>query len=48
MSAAIAASLAKGLSMPESIGTAKAYVSQAIRTLCRWNDVDALNHSGLK
>lgn len=48
MSAAIAASLAKGLSMPESIGAAKAYVSLAIRTLCRWNDIDALNHSGLK
>ena len=47
-SAAIAASLARGLSMPEAIGTAKSYVSKAIRTLCRWNDVDALNHSALK
>lgn len=47
-SAAIAAGLAKGLSLPESIGAAKAYVSKAIRTLCRWNDVDALNHAAFK
>lgn len=47
-SAAIAAGLAKGLSLPESIGAAKTYVSRAIRTLCRWNGVDALNHCSLK
>jgi len=47
-SAAIAAGLAKGLSLPEAIGAAKAYLSRTIRSLCRWNDVDALNHSALK
>jgi len=47
-SAAIAAGLAKGLSLPESIGGAKTFVSRAIRTLCRWNDVDALNHNALR
>lgn len=47
MSAAIAASLAQGQTMPEAISTAKTFVSNAIRTLCRWNGVDALNHNGL-
>jgi hydroxymethylpyrimidine/phosphomethylpyrimidine kinase len=46
-SAAIAAGLAKGLSLPEAVGAAKAYVSGTLRSLCRWNAVDALNHSGL-
>jgi hydroxymethylpyrimidine/phosphomethylpyrimidine kinase len=48
LSAAVTAGLAKGLSLPEAIGAAKSYVSRAIRTLCRWNGVDALNHSSLK
>ena len=47
-SAAITAGLAKGLSLPEAIGAGKFYVSRAIRTLCRWNGVDALNHAALK
>jgi len=47
-SAAITAGLAKGLTLPEAIGAAKTYVSTAIRTLCRWNAVDALNHGALK
>ena len=47
MSAAIAASLAQGQTMPEAISTAKTFVSNAIRTLCRWNGVDALNHNSL-
>jgi len=47
-SAAIAAGLARGLTLPEAIGAAKTYVSRAIRTLCRWNGVDALNHCALK
>ena len=47
-SAAMAAGLARGLTLPEAIGGAKSYVSRAIRTLCRWNAVDALNHSALK
>ncbi len=48
MSAAITAGLAKGMSLPEAIGAAKSFVSHAIRTLCRWNAIDALNHSALK
>ncbi len=47
-SAAMAAGLARGLSLPEAVGSAKSYVSGTLRTLCRWNGVDALNHSGLK
>jgi len=48
LSAAITAGLAKGYSLPEAIGAAKTYVSRAIRSLCRWNNVDALNHSSLR
>jgi hydroxymethylpyrimidine/phosphomethylpyrimidine kinase len=48
LSAAITAGLARGLSLPEAIGSGKNYVSRTIRTLCRWNGVDALNHTALK
>ena len=46
-SAAIAAGLARGVPLPEAIRSAKAYVTRAIGSICRWGGVDALNHSSL-
>jgi hydroxymethylpyrimidine/phosphomethylpyrimidine kinase len=43
-SAAITAGLAKGLSMPDAISTAKKFVTHAIQNHLRWDDVDALKH----
>lgn len=47
-SAAITSHLAHGRPLPEAIAAAKDYVTHAIRHLCRWGDVDALNHSALR
>ncbi len=46
-SAAIAAGLARGVPLPEAIRSAKAHVTRAIGSICRWGAVDALNHSSL-
>ena len=48
LSAAITAGLASGLAMPDAIHAAKAFVTGAIATICRWGTIDALNHSDLK
>jgi len=48
LSAAITAGLASGLTPPEAIAAAKTFISNALRTLCRWNNIDALNHSSLR
>jgi hydroxymethylpyrimidine/phosphomethylpyrimidine kinase len=44
-SAAIAAGLANGLSLEESVRRAKEFVSAAIAQHHAWNDIHALNHS---
>ena len=43
-SAAIAAGLARGLSMRDAVAAAKAYVFDAIAQYHQWGDVHALNH----
>jgi hydroxymethylpyrimidine/phosphomethylpyrimidine kinase len=43
-SAAIAAGLATGLSLTESVARAKKFVSACIENHYRWNAIDALNH----
>jgi hydroxymethylpyrimidine/phosphomethylpyrimidine kinase len=43
-SAAITANLALGLALPEAVGRAKLYISEAIRQSFRWNNTMALNH----
>ena len=47
-SAAIAANLAKGLSMAESVKRAKKFVTEAIRNSCRVGPWQALGHHGKK
>ena len=42
--AAITSRLALGDSLPVAVAAAKHYVSHAIRTSFRWNEVQALNH----
>jgi hydroxymethylpyrimidine/phosphomethylpyrimidine kinase len=44
MSAAIAAGLATELPLHEAIEHAKSYVSHAIQGICRWGEIDSLNH----
>ena len=44
LSAAIAAGLAQGLSLPDAVGQAKAYITEAIETRLRWKKTSALNH----
>lgn len=43
-SAAIATGLAGGFSLPEAVGRAKAYITEAIETRLRWKKTTALNH----
>jgi len=43
-SSAIAANLAKGLSLSKAVATAKDYITAAIRQSHRWNGVTALRH----
>jgi hydroxymethylpyrimidine/phosphomethylpyrimidine kinase len=44
LSSAIAAGLAQGLSLPDAVGQAKAYITEAIETRLRWRKITALNH----
>jgi len=44
LSSAIAAGLAQGLPLPEAVGRAKAYITEAIETRLRWKKTSALNH----
>lgn len=44
LSSAIAAGLAQGLSLPDAVGQAKAYITEAIETRLRWKKTSALNH----
>jgi hydroxymethylpyrimidine/phosphomethylpyrimidine kinase len=43
-SAAITAGLAKNLPLEEAVRQAKNFVSAAIEKICRWGEIDALNH----
>ena len=45
-SAAIAAALAKGLTLPEAVAEAKNFITQAIANAHRWGQVGALNQLG--
>ncbi len=45
--AAIAAGLARGLSLDEAVGQAKRFVTGAIRHHHRWGEIHALNHAGV-
>ncbi len=45
LSSAIATGLAHGLSLPDAVGQAKAYITEAIETRLRWKKTSALNHS---
>jgi len=46
-SAAITAGLARGLSLSESVGAAKRYVTAAISGTLRWGETQALDHSAV-
>jgi hydroxymethylpyrimidine/phosphomethylpyrimidine kinase len=45
-SSAIATGLAHGLSLPDAIGQAKAFITEAIQNRLRWKKTSALNHWG--
>lgn len=47
-SAAIAACLARGMALRESVAWAKQYVTAAIRQSLRWGSVEALDHQALR
>ncbi|MGI8605244.1 MAG: bifunctional hydroxymethylpyrimidine kinase/phosphomethylpyrimidine kinase [Verrucomicrobiales bacterium] len=44
LSAGITAGLAKGRLLVDAVRDAKSFVSNAIRKICRWGKIDALNH----
>ncbi|MEI6035915.1 MAG: bifunctional hydroxymethylpyrimidine kinase/phosphomethylpyrimidine kinase [Verrucomicrobiae bacterium] len=45
-SSAIAVGLAAGLPLPDAVGQAKAFITEAIATRFRWKKTTALNHAG--
>jgi len=45
LSSAIATGLAHGLSLPDAVGQAKAYITEAIGSRLRWKKTSTLNHS---
>lgn len=47
LSAAIATGLAQGLSLPDAVGQAKAFITEAIETRLHWKKTSALNHGGV-
>lgn len=48
ISAAVAAALARGRDLPAAVREAKHFVTQSIQRICRWKNIDALNHPPLK